>query len=80
MFVTLLLWDDDTQVRMNVSRCLSTCHYVKGRGIDNPPQTVMSSTSGIRGPGGRAEDLRSGGPGFKSRNWAKFQSSGETLK
>ena len=34
----------------------------------------------IRGPGGRAEDSRSEGPGIKSRNWAKFQSCGETLK
>ena len=34
---------------------------------------------GIRGPGGRAEDSRSVDPGFKSRNWAKFQSCGETL-
>ena len=31
-------------------------------------------------PGGKAEDSRSEGPGFKSRNWAKFQSCVETLK
>ena len=35
---------------------------------------------GIRGPGGRAEDSRAVDPGFKSRNWAKFQNCGETLK
>ena len=41
---------------------------------------VEDRGSGIRGPGGRAEDSRSEGPGFKTRNWANFQSCGETLK
>ena len=35
---------------------------------------------GIHGPGGRVEDSRLEGPGLESRNWAKFQSCGETLK